>query len=165
MKKPDSLRAAITARNPDLKKNPEKLAVFIRSGSVSARYSTEAKGYQYSYPLTIHVRDFAGSVDHIVMPVMLWVRDNQPDLLLNHTSAEQVLNLSVDFLDAKTVDIDLTLNLTESVAITAAGNGFTLAQKAEPPIAGTETFADVPPMTALDFLASIEAQPEAEPDA
>ncbi|MDC7683279.1 phage tail protein [Asticcacaulis sp. BYS171W] len=163
MKKPDLLRAAIVARNPDLKNNPEKLAVFIRSGSVSARYSTEAKGYQYSYPLTIHVRDFAGSVDHIVMPVLLWVRDHQPDLLLNHTSAEQVLNLSVDFLDAKTVDIDLTLNLTESTTIIEKpGGAFDLKAVPEPPIAGTDTFAGVPPMTALDFLASLEAQPDAD---
>lgn len=163
MKKPDSLRKAITDRNPDLKKNPEKLAVLIRSGAVSARYSPEVGGYMYRFPLTVYVRDFAGAVDNIVMPIMLWVREYQPDLLLNHESADQVLNLSVDFLDSAAIDLDLTLNLTESVLVSAkAGGAFDVKPLRETIVADTERFPNVPPQSALDFLASFDATPEAD---
>ncbi|MFT4091310.1 MAG: phage tail protein [Asticcacaulis sp.] len=154
MKKPASLRAAIVARNPELVQNPDRLKIYVRGGNVAVRYG-DALGYQYNYDLLIEVRDFGGAADNIIMPVTLWLKSHQPDLLLNHQTADQAIGLEVDILDAQTVDIDLTLRLTESVDVLSDGEGYQVRYRPEPPIAGTAGFdgAGAPaPLTEWDIL-------------
>ena len=121
MKKPQSLRAAIEARNPDLKKNPDKLKLYVQDGSVSLRYG-EAQGYQYTYRLDITIIDFTLDTDRIILPVTEWLRTHQPDLLLNHDRADRAIGFDVDIIDAESCDIQLSLNLTETVDIKRIGN-------------------------------------------
>lgn len=133
MKKPQSLRAAIEARNLDLKKNPDKLKLYVQDGSVSLRYG-DAKGYQYTYRLEITVIDFSLDTDLIMLPITEWLKTHQPDLLLNHDRANQAIGFDVDIIDAETCDLQISLNLTETVDIKRVGNRTAAVYRSEAPL-------------------------------
>lgn len=119
MKKPATLRKAIEARNPDLKKNPDKLKLYIQNGRISTRLSAEtsARGYEYRYSLNIAITDFTGDMDTLILPITDWLRTHQPDLLQNHERADQAITFEIDLIDVRTCDVMLNLNLTEAVDI------------------------------------------------
>ncbi|MBU2407108.1 MAG: phage tail protein, partial [Gammaproteobacteria bacterium] len=76
-----------------------------------------------------------------------WIRIAQPELLLNHTSGNEAFQFQVDVLNAKKVDIEITIELNEAVDIAEDG---TAAYRPEPVL---ETgFDDVPAGTALDAI-------------
>jgi len=132
MKKPASLRAAIEAMNPDLKDNPDKMIVIVRDGRIALR-AGPAKGYQYAYRVEIDIIGFTGNSNHIILPVTLWLRENQPDLLLSPQTADKVINFSVDILDAGTSDLSLSVDLTESISVEATEDGYKVNYRPEAP--------------------------------
>lgn len=132
MKKPASLRAAIEAMNPDLKDNPDKLTLTVRDGRIAMR-AGPAKGYQYVYRVEIVIVNFTGNSNLIMLPVTLWLRDNQPDLLLNPQTADRAISFEVDILDSETSDLSLTIDLTESITIEATEDGHKAHYRPEAP--------------------------------
>lgn len=119
MLKPASLRAAITAAVPHLQKNPQDLHVFIESGSLR---STMAGGLscEYSYTLSITLTDYAGHADLVFIPILAWLRYQQPEMLLNPELMKDGFSFEVDFLAHDKCDIQIKLQLTERVRVTQA---------------------------------------------
>ncbi|MDC7675372.1 phage tail protein [Asticcacaulis machinosus] len=129
MDKTTAVRDFIEGSVPELKRNPDRLRIFIRTGSVALRYSNDHHGYQYNYVLNIEVRDFGGHPDQVFLPLALWLRRYQPDLLLNHDRANRAISYQADFLDNKSVDLDITIDLTESVDVTPFEDGFKITHR------------------------------------
>lgn len=119
MIKPASLRAALTAAVPHLQKNPQALHVFVEAGSVR---STMAGGLscEYSYTLTATLTDFADHADQVFIPIVAWLRWQQPEMLLNPELMRDGFTFEVDFLDHQKADIQIKLKLTERVIVTQA---------------------------------------------
>lgn len=119
MLKPASLRAALTAAVPHLQQNPQALHVFIEEGSLR---STMAGGLscEYSYTLTATLTDYADHADKVFIPIIAWLRWQQPEMLLNPDLMRDGFTFEVDFLGHDKCDIQIKLKLTERVRVTQA---------------------------------------------
>ncbi len=148
MNKPASLRAFLEAYVPELKRNPDKLKVSINSGGLGLRYSPSNLGYEYSFELNVTVLEYSGHPDEIFLPLSLWIRQNQAEILMNPDLAKRAVSFDVDFLDATACDIGITLDLTEAVDVIKKddGSGYELRHREEPAIAGTELLIDPAPL-------------------
>lgn len=122
MNKPESLRAHLLAAIPELKRNPDRLLVFIDNGSLR---STAAPGlsFEYSYTLNLILTDFAGHPDAVAIPLFAWVLVNQRELMENLERGRDAIKFEADILDNSKVDLSITLPLTERVIVKAQADG------------------------------------------
>ena len=122
MNKPNSLKQHLLAAVPELRGNPDKLLVFIDQGRIR---STTAPGlsFEYGYTLNIILTDFAGHPDAVAVPLLAWMKINQPDLMQNLEKAKDAIQFEADILAGDLVDLSITLPLTERVIVKAAEGG------------------------------------------
>jgi len=131
--KPQSLRDLLTSALPELAQNPDRMLVFIDAGSV---VSTLAPGrsFEYRYTLNMIITDFAGHPDAVMVPLLDWIRVNQPELLANDKRRGEIA-FDVDVLANDKVDMDIKLPLTERVGVHAGADGvLTIEHYPEPVI-------------------------------
>ncbi|OHC96390.1 MAG: hypothetical protein A2792_00105 [Sphingomonadales bacterium RIFCSPHIGHO2_01_FULL_65_20] len=129
MKKPETLRAAIAAAVPDLADNPDRLIMWIDRGAVASP-GTPSFNFTYSYRLNIFIVGYAGQQPPVAIAILHWLRVNQPDLL---QPGKDAFSFEADFLDNKSVDLQIELQLTECVtAIRREDGGFDMQFIAEP---------------------------------
>ena len=119
MIKPDALRKAIEVSNPDLARDPERLLMFIDRGNVRS-FMTADFSFEYRYTLNIIISDFAGDTALLMIPILSWLRINQPALL---TPPNEALSFEADILDNGCADVSIELKLTEQVKVTAREDG------------------------------------------
>lgn len=153
MLKPDSLRAALTAAMPALARDPDKLAIFIDKGRIAGRMRSAPDypniGFEYRYQLNAVLLDFTGHPDAVFVAVMLWLHDNQPDLLQRH--APEPIAFDADVIDAKTIDLSFKLELSETVrAVPLDGGGMEMIHLPEPP--AIDEFEGVSRWTPLEAI-------------
>lgn len=141
MLKPDSLRAALTAAivGADgarlLERDPDKLAIFIDKGRIAARPrnpETNALGFEWRYRLVALLTDFTGDVDAVAFAVIMWIAENQRELLEDFAAGSEAVKFEADVIDSSTIDLQLELELTEAVAATPIEGGYSLEHRAEP---------------------------------
>ncbi|MFY1053569.1 phage tail protein [Ectopseudomonas khazarica] len=116
MNKPNSLRDHLLAADTTLAQNPERLLVFIDEGNIRA---TAAPGlsFEWLFTLNIIITDYAGHPDNIAIPLLAWLRRNQPDLLTNIEKGKDAIGFEADILGNDKVDLSITLPLTERVIV------------------------------------------------
>jgi hypothetical protein len=132
MLKPDSLRKAIVAAIPDLRKKPDDLAIYVRKGQIVSR-DGPALGFQYRYTVLVELMDFAGNPDALFVAILLWVRRYQPDLV-QKMDDRAGFRFDADRLSPTAVDIVVELDLDESVATAPRqGGGVDLVHVLERP--------------------------------
>lgn len=155
MQKPDSLRAAITAVDSELGRDPDRLKMWVEKGKIRAPM-TPSRAFTYEYTLTIVVTDYPGHPSVVFLAISDWLRINQPDLL--SPAATGGYSFEADILDNKTIDLQIDLPLTEQVLLTPReGGGWDLEHIAEP----DPLFADdVPLHEAAPLLAEGWSQGE-----
>jgi hypothetical protein len=112
-----SLRNALTAAVPEIARDPSKLTVFAKAGSSVATGAGESLSWEYRYTATLLLLDFAGDADHVTAAVHAWVRVYQPELLDNAELRERGIQFEAELLNAKAVDLQITLQLTEAVRV------------------------------------------------
>lgn len=135
MLKPASLRAHLTAALPDLQRDPENLAVFIHAGNVKSTL-TASLSWEYGYTLRLLFLDYAGHVDAIIAPLLIWLRTHQPELLDNPTLREKAIRFDVEYLNSQALDLAIDLDLTERVICRprdGVPGGLNLIHAMEPP--------------------------------
>lgn len=139
MNKPNSLRDHLLAAVPELHKNPDRLLVFIDNGSIR---STAAPGlsFEYSYTLNVILTDYAGHPDAVVIPLLAWLRTNQPELLTNLEKGKTAIGFEADVLDNSKVDLSFKLALTERVIVKPQPNGSLQVSHPDEPELFEETF-------------------------
>lgn len=132
MIKPDSLRAAITAALPDLKKNPDRLLVFVDGGKI-VKTGTKSLSFEYQYTLNLILTDFAGDPDVVMVALLAWLQVNQRELFDNFTRQGTGIAFEVDHLNHKTIDLDIKVALTEAVDVATGTDGkHTMTHRQEP---------------------------------
>ena len=134
MYKPDSLREHITAANPDLRNDPDKLLVFADEGSIQAS-GTQSRSFEYAYKLNVIIIDFGGDEDAIFIPLLDWVATHQPDLLNNPDKQARGIRFQVDFNNHNSVDISIDIELTERVIVKQEGSKLVAKHVGEPTLA------------------------------
>ncbi len=131
MMKLTSLRDALTAGVPHLAANPDALHVFVDEGRVVGT-GARSLSFEYQYTLTLIVTDYPGSSDTIVVPVLAWLRTNQPDLFANDERRRDGFRFEAEPLNHCTVDLSIKLQLTERVTVKPAGGGYQVEHHPEP---------------------------------
>ncbi|TFW71519.1 phage tail protein [Methylotenera oryzisoli] len=129
MNKPSSLRTALEAALPELKKNPERVLVFIDKGQI---VSTQAPtfSFEYHYTLNVIITDYSAHSDNIFIPLLVWVREHQPSLLTG--KPDSGMSFEAEIINHKNTDISITLALTEAVIVTLE-QGKLVSRHAEEP--------------------------------
>lgn len=118
MKKIVSLRNFLREAVPYLKQNPDKLLVFVEIGSVNNRAGLASLSFAYSYTATIVITDFAGDPDRVIVPIVAWLKKNQP-----HRAGDKAFDLQAEILDNDCADLEIKVALDEFVNVTDNGNG------------------------------------------
>ncbi|MFY1021518.1 phage tail protein [Ectopseudomonas khazarica] len=137
MNKANSLKQHLLAEVPELQGNPDKLLVFIDQGRARSTVAT-GLSFEYGYTLNAILTDFAGHPDAVIIPVIAWMKVNQPDLMENLAQAKDAIQFEADILANDLVDMSITLPLTERVIV-----------KQQPDGTLDITHADEPPTGAL----------------
>ena len=131
MRKLQSLKAHIieALAHRGANDNPDDLHIHIPQGSLQATMRP-GLGFSYSYTLVLAVMDFAHSVDEIMIPLLLWVRRWQPELLAPGAAG---VPFEAEDLDDGKVDVMIRLQLTETVGFSdRPGGGYDLVRPEEP---------------------------------
>jgi hypothetical protein len=129
MRKHDSFRAALVAAFPDLARDPQALTVFIDKGKVAARLGppgaggapAKCTGFEWRFTVTAVLLDFDGDPNKLAIAVIDWILAEQPELLQNHTSADEAFGFDIDVLDEKKADVEIRVDISEAVDVTADG--------------------------------------------
>lgn len=171
MNKPESLRAHLLAAVPELRHSPDRLLVFIEKGKLRCTAATSLS-WEYGYELQVILTDFAGHPDAVMLPLLAWVRTNQPELLANLDTSARGIVFEADLIDRSKVDMAITLPLTERVIVKRQPDGtYQLVHAPEPALteyqepstwqvfAGGELLAEWQSGSAGDALALETPQP------
>ncbi|MEB6540295.1 phage tail protein [Serratia plymuthica] len=125
MKKAELLRDALIASNQWCKANPEQFTVWVEKGHIEIQATGESS-FMYLYPIQILAMDFPGQLDDLMLPLLAWVWENQPDLLLNPDSNKKI-EFDADIVSDDCADILLKVPVWERV-IVIVENGKPVAQ-------------------------------------
>ncbi|UYY79216.1 phage tail protein [Sphingomonas sp. R1] len=132
MNKPDSLRCVLLAHVPQLRDDPSKLSLFVDKGRVAARPGSLA--FEYRYTLNLVVQDYAGSIDGLMVPILAWISEAQPDLL--QANPQEPFRFESELLSAEAADVSVWIELSEIVIVQPLETGgFTTSHPEQAPLA------------------------------
>ncbi|MVT04322.1 phage tail protein [Enterobacter sp. 10-1] len=118
MKKAELLRAALTAGNTWCKANPEQITVWVEKGHIQIEATGEAS-FMYHYTIQVLAMDFPGQIDDLMLPLLSWVWQQQPDLLLNPDNNRKV-EFDADIVNDDVADILFKVPAWERVIVEIA---------------------------------------------
>lgn len=116
MKKPKALREYLLASIPAIQNNPDQLQIFIDTGSITAGVENNLH-FQYQYSLNLIMTDLSIHPDNVLVPLLAWVKHAQPDL------PADAIRFEAEIISHESVDLSITLPLTESVLVTPDDQG------------------------------------------
>ncbi|PHV11319.1 phage tail protein [Chitinimonas sp. BJB300] len=122
MLKPKLLREHLTRLVPTLANDPDKLLVFIEDGKLRTNWG-KSLSFEYQYTLKMIVLDFADHADTVFVPILLWLKTHQPELILNADRQASGIGFVVEPLSHETSDIEIKLMLTERVKVAESNGG------------------------------------------
>lgn len=129
MKKPDLLRAALVAIDPELARDPQALIMWVDQGTIASPM-TPSFSFAYSYQLNVLLLSYGRNQAPLAIAMLDWLRVQQPDLLQPNKAA---IAFEVDFMDNASVDLQFKLQLTEQVhTVKRPDGGFDMEFLAEP---------------------------------
>lgn len=117
MKKLISLRAYLKTAVPFLKDNPDKLLIFAETGSLEDTPRVSNLSFEYSYTATLVITDFSHDPDTVIVPILAWLKQNQPQ-----RGERKAADFEAEILDNDSVDLQIKLQLSEFVKVTDNGN-------------------------------------------
>lgn len=132
MNKANEVRELLTTAVPYLQKNPDALHIFIEEGNLEASWVGKNLSFEYQFNLIILVTDYSQHADTLMIPLLAWIAQNQPELLTNPDRRKEGVRFRVDMLNHKTADIEITIQLTERVKVTATEEGLEVIHLPEP---------------------------------
>lgn len=122
MNKPESLRQLLVQAVPSLRDDPSRLSLFIDRGSIRVRPGSLS--FEYVYAVNLVVQDYAGDTDAVMIPIIAWIADNQPELLQKQDS--QAFQFESELLAEGLFDLSITIDMTERVRVGRAEGGVTV---------------------------------------
>ena len=133
MLKPASLRQALCDAVPVLRKNPDMLRIFIDNGKIAATLAASLS-FENQYTLNVVVTDYRGDLDYLIVPVNAWLRENQPDIMTTDEGRKKGFTYIADINDDDSVDVSISLMLTERTLVRQEGEALHVKHVPEPPL-------------------------------
>jgi hypothetical protein len=131
MRKPEQLRRLLLRAVPGLADAPERLALYVDEGRIAARAGASLS-FEYRYTANLVIQDYAGDRNAVVVPLLAWIAEAEPDLLAKPDS--EPFTFEAELLQDDAVDLSITLQLTERVAVVpGADGGYEVRHLDEPP--------------------------------
>jgi hypothetical protein len=123
MKKPDSLRAALTQAFPDeFANDAARLSLWIEEGHVRCHAGPDNLNYSVEYKLCVSISGWRMSSLLIWVVLIDWLRVQQPDLL-TWAQSKRAIPFEADLISNVEVDVGFDLTLTEAVRVTRRDDG------------------------------------------
>ena len=116
MKKAELMRDALTRNNTWCKANPELFIVWVEKGHIQIEATGEAS-FMYHYTIQVLAVDFPGQIDDLMLPLLAWAWEQQPDLLLNPDNNRKV-EFDADIVNDDVADILFKVPVWERVMVT-----------------------------------------------
>lgn len=133
MLKPKQLREALTASVPLLQRNPDSLNMFIDGGRIASTLASSLS-FEYQYQLNIVITDYADDIDLIMVPVLAWLRENQPDIMATEEKRRTGFTFKADVISDSLCDVSIDLQLTEHVLVKQENGALHVTHLPEPPL-------------------------------
>ncbi|QCR37046.1 phage tail protein [Nissabacter sp. SGAir0207] len=133
MIKPTQLREALTRSVPLLQSSPDCLHMFIDHGRIVSTLAASLS-FEYQYQLNLVITDYAGDIDLIVVPVLAWLREHQPDIMATQERRNTGFTYKADVISDTLCDISIDLQLTERVLVKQVEGALHVDHVPEPPI-------------------------------
>lgn len=133
MLKPNSLRKALTDAVPVLNTNPDMLHVFIDNGNNTATLAASLS-FEKRYTLNVVVTDFTDDIDLLFVPVMAWLRVNQPDIMTTDEGRKKGFVWYADINNDSSIDVSISLLLTERTLVKEVDGALHVENIPEPPL-------------------------------
>lgn len=131
MKKPNQIRAVIEQSNPEFIRNPERLQLFVDQGQIIST-GTASLSFEYRYNLHIIITDYADDIARIIVPLLAYIKTNQPELFENPQRRENGIKYELDYNNNDTMDLLIDIQLTERVVTTQQGENTNIKYAPEP---------------------------------
>ena len=135
MNKSASCRAALEAALPYLVHEPDRLVMFIEGGKIASGYG--GPGFEYNYTLTIGLLDFNQHPDTVMIPLLQWLKTNEPAAMQHPDRAKETITFEAEILNHNTYDLRLQLKLTERVKVDINDGNITATHLPEPDLGKT----------------------------
>ncbi|WLS77150.1 phage tail protein [Erwinia pyri] len=143
MLKPAQQRKVLTDCVPHLQTNPDSLNMFVDSGRIVSTLAASLS-FEDQYQLSLVITDYPGNVDLLIVPILAWLRENQPDIMATEEKRRTDFTHEVDIISDTLIDISIKLQLTERVIVKQVDGGLHVDRVPEPPLPD-----DVSPPTQL----------------
>ncbi|MGW8136847.1 phage tail protein [Sphingomonas zeae] len=127
MKKLDALRDLLVRAVPALAADPSKLAIFVDRGRIGARAGNLS--FEYRYSVNLVIEDYAGDQDAVMVPIIAWIAENQPELLQRQDG--EPFGFESEWLAKDLHDLSITIDLTERVLVNRVEGGVTTEHLAD----------------------------------
>ena len=137
MKKPLTLRRHLEAAIPHLKRDPDKLRLWIEEGAVASKLGA-GLSYEWRYTLTLLFIDVVDSPDTLIVPLLAWIVKHQYDLIADPEKRARAIAFESEVIDHDKIDIQFKLQLSERVIVTATAGGWRCEHVDEPPLPETD---------------------------
>jgi len=133
MLKPNQLRKVLTDSVPLLQRNPDSLNVFIDSGRIVSTLATSLS-FEYQYRLNIVITDYTGDIDLLIVPMLEWLRVNEPDIMATKDRQQNGFTFKADVISDTASDISIDLQLSERVIVKQVGEALHVEHVGENPL-------------------------------
>ncbi|MFB6326624.1 phage tail protein [Pantoea deleyi] len=133
MLKPKQLRRALTDSVPLLQRNPDGLSMFIDGGRFVSTLASSLS-FEYQYQLNLVITDYGDDIDLVMVPLLAWLRENQPDIMATEEKRRTGFTFKVDVLSDTLCDISIDLQLTERVIVKQEGSALHVTHAGESPL-------------------------------
>jgi hypothetical protein len=105
----------------------DDLLTFADEGQIISNASGTNDHYEFNYKANVIITNFSGHADQLAFWVLQWLKIAQPD------HRPEAVQFEADVLGEKSVDLSLSLNLTETIKVSADANGDILLHHADEP--------------------------------
>ena len=133
MHKLKSLRQALIDAIPQLNANPERLQMSVGGGNIDARQASSLS-FEKRYALNVKVSGFTGDSEGFFVPVLAWLRENQPDIFTLDEGRKNGYTFAVVLNDDDTMDITISVQLTERILVSQEQGALHATYSPEPPL-------------------------------
>lgn len=133
MNKPNSLRQALIDAIPQLSAHPEMLIFSVENGNIDARLSVSLS-FEKKYTLKGLVKNFVGESNQLFVPLLAWLRENQPDISTLDEGRKNGYLFQIVMNEDESKDISFSLQLTERILVTEENGTLRASYSPEPPL-------------------------------
>ncbi|MGA4366718.1 hypothetical protein ACVW06_000620 [Pantoea ananatis] len=131
MLKATQLRQVLINSVPLLQQNPDNLTIAIQSGNLVSTLASSLS-FEYHFQLAVTISDYAEDIDLIMVPLLTWLRENQPDIMVSDEKLRTGFTFTLEATGDGRSKVNITLQLTERVCVEQQNGALHITHLPEP---------------------------------